>query len=312
MILDRECKVLGVPIADHKREGPTTCLTYLGIVVDTAVGELRLPRDKLRQVRSLLQDWGARRTCTRKELESLIGLLNHACKVIRSGRSFLRRMIDLLHSVHRPPNSKLPIRLNQGFRADLAWWRTFLERWNGVSFLFPPAHLPRVQMTSDASGSWGCGAWHGSAWFQVKWDDRSQPLSIAEKELIPIVLGCAAWGSNWQGRRVECVCDNQVVISCVRSRTSRHQGLMHLIRCLVFIEASLDFTITPAYITTKDNVLADDLSCDRLSSFFLKVPLADRVPTPVSPLLLDLLLDQRADWTNPTWRPLFGTIFREV
>ena len=45
-----------------------------------------------------------RQSCTRKELESLIGLLNHACKVLSAGRSFLRRMLDLLHSVHRPPN----------------------------------------------------------------------------------------------------------------------------------------------------------------------------------------------------------------
>jgi hypothetical protein len=29
-ILDRECRALGIPIAEHKREGPTTFLTYLG------------------------------------------------------------------------------------------------------------------------------------------------------------------------------------------------------------------------------------------------------------------------------------------
>ncbi len=118
-ILDHECQALGVPIADHKRDGPTTCLTYLEIEVDTEMGQLRLPDDKLRRVKSLLREWGARCACTRKELESLIGLLNHACKVVRSGRSFLRCMIDL-HLVHRPPNSPLPIRFNQGFRADLA------------------------------------------------------------------------------------------------------------------------------------------------------------------------------------------------
>ena len=111
-ILNHECQALGVPIADHKREGPTTCLTYLGIEVDTVAGLLRLLNDKLQWLRALLSDWGARRSCTRKELESLVGLLNHACKVVHSGRAFLRRMLDLLHSVHRPPNSTLPIRLN--------------------------------------------------------------------------------------------------------------------------------------------------------------------------------------------------------
>ena len=112
-------------------------------------------------------------------------------------------------------------------------------------------------MTSDASGSWGCGAWHGSAWFQVQWDVRSQPLTIAERELIPIVLGCTAWGQSWSGHRVECFCDNQVIISCIRSRTSRNKGLMHLLLCLVYVEARFSFAIVPLYINTKANVLAD-------------------------------------------------------
>ena len=46
-ILDRECRALGVPIAEHKRDGPMSCLTYLGIEIDTLAGQLRLPQDKL-------------------------------------------------------------------------------------------------------------------------------------------------------------------------------------------------------------------------------------------------------------------------
>ena len=192
--LNRVCHHLGVPIAESKRAGPTVCLVFLGIEIDTAASVLRLPQEKIDRIRALLLDWGDRKSCYRKELESLIGLLNHACKVIRSGRSFLRRMIDLLHSVHRPPHSKIPIRLNADFRADLAWWKEFISQWNGVSFLPTPSHLPAVEMASDASGSWGCGAWHNNLWFQLPWDSRSRPLSIAAKELLPILLACAIWG----------------------------------------------------------------------------------------------------------------------
>ena len=88
-------------------------------------------------------------------------------------------------------------------------------------------------MTPDASGSWGCGAWHDKAWFQVQWDPRAENLSIACKELIPVVLGCAAWGDSWQGRRVTCRCDNQVVVAGLRSRSSHDKGVMHLLRYLV-------------------------------------------------------------------------------
>ena len=128
--------------------------------------------------------------CECRELESLIGLLNHACKVVRCGSSFLRRMLDLLQGVPRNPRRPHPIRFHRTFRSDLAWWRAFIEERNGVSFLPIASQLPTLQMALDASGSWGCGGHH---WFQLQWDHRSAGLSIIVKELLPIILACAVW-----------------------------------------------------------------------------------------------------------------------
>jgi hypothetical protein len=68
----------------------------------------------------------------RRELKSLAGKLQHACKVVRLGRTFLRRMLDLLRGSARKQQS---IRLNAAFRSDLRWWQCFLGGWNGVSML---------------------------------------------------------------------------------------------------------------------------------------------------------------------------------
>ena len=139
--------------------------------------------------------------------------------MVRSGQAFFRRMLDLLHSsAHRAPNT--PICLKTGFRNDLAWWTEYRS--------VAPEFLPQVEMASDASGAWGCGAWHGTSWFQVQWDERSQDLLITAKELIPIILACAAWGEIWAGQQVTCHCNNQVVVECLRSRSSRNPMLMHL------------------------------------------------------------------------------------
>ena len=155
----------------------------------------------------------------------------------------------------------------------------------------------------------GRGAWHRNNWFQLPWDCRSLSLGIAEKELIPIVPAGAAWGNTWRNQHILCQCDNQVVVACLHSRTSKTNGLMHLLRCLVFIEAFYGFQIDPLYINTHDNHLADDLSRNKLSSFLLKVPHADPQPTSLPKALLDLLLDPQADWTLPTWRRHFNAIF---
>ena len=69
------CAELGVPLAMEKLEGPSSCLTFLGIEIDTQVGVLRLPQDKLIRVRTALTQWSNRKSCTRRELESLIGTL---------------------------------------------------------------------------------------------------------------------------------------------------------------------------------------------------------------------------------------------
>lgn len=113
----------------------------------------------------------------------------------------------------------------------------------------------------------GSGAWHQSSWFKIQWDHRAQALSIAAKELIPIILACNTWGSSWTNRQVLRHCDNQVVVASLRSRSSCDEGLMHLIRCLVCVEASHNCYLNPQYIPTKANHLADDLSRDNVSSF---------------------------------------------
>ena len=311
-LLLSECDRLGIPIALQKTCGPTTCLTFLGIEINTEVGELRLPDDKLLRLQSILQEWDNKKACTRRELESLVGHLNHACKVVRSGRSFLRRMLDLLHARPEARHHQTHIRLNKGFRSDLSWWLLFITRWNGISFLCPPSHLPRTELTTDASGSWGAGAWHQRSWFQIKWDDRAQDFSIAAKELLPIILACYTWGRHWAGHQVICRCDNQVVVACLRSRTSKDGPLMHLLRCLVFIEARCACYLSPTYIDTKANHLPDDLSRNNVSSFLSKVPHANPTPTPICHQLLDLLLDTTADWTSPAWHQLFGSTMNRV
>ena len=81
--------------------------------------ELRLPQKKISELKGLIRVWLGRRSCLKRELQSLVGKLQHACKVVKPGRSFLRRMFELLAGVHKDHHH---IRLNTSFRSDLVWW----------------------------------------------------------------------------------------------------------------------------------------------------------------------------------------------
>ena len=163
------CAELGFPVAAEKTEGPTTQITLLGIELDSNLMQLRLPHEKLRKLRELVDKWRRRKTCTKRDLQSLAGHLNHACKVIRPGRRFLRGIFGLLSQFHKRDH---PIRMNAAFRADLEWWHAFASSWNGVSMMRGSDPKPAsAEIWTDASGGWGCGAlWEGH-WFQVKWCD---------------------------------------------------------------------------------------------------------------------------------------------
>ena len=303
LILDK-CETLGVPIASEKLVGPSTCLTFLGIEIDTEEGVMRLPAEKLARIQSQIHDWSQRRVCRKQQLESLIGLLQHACRVVRPGRSFLRRMISLLSHSHRPYHH---IRLTKHFRADLCWWQTFLPAWNGV-FVLPPQPDLSVCFTSDASGQWGCGARWDTMWFQFRWPQSALIHHITFLELVAVLMACAVWGPMWRGHTVLCWCDNQAAVCAIAARSCRDAKLMHLLRCLFFIEACCQFELMARYIPGVHNVLADDLSRNRLASFLSKVPQASREPTPIPPQLPQVLLDPRLDWTSPSWTQWFNSI----
>ena len=170
----------------EKLEGPTVCLIFLGIVIDTIAAELRLPQEKLRRLCQLVREWLHKKRCTKRELLSIAGQLQHAATVVRPGRTFLRRLFDLSSTVAKLDHH---IKLNAGARSDLAWWHEFLEDWNGVSLLSALIELdPTIVLTSDALGSWGCGAFWGTSWFQLAWSDTACTMetNITTKELIPI------------------------------------------------------------------------------------------------------------------------------
>ena len=76
------CQSLGVPIAPHKTEGPSTTLSFLGILIDTEDMVLRLPSDKLARLHAAISEWKGRRSCRKQQLLSLIGQLQHACRVV--------------------------------------------------------------------------------------------------------------------------------------------------------------------------------------------------------------------------------------
>ena len=170
-------------------------------------------------------------------------------------------------------------------------------------------HLPNVAspgavLASDASGNWGCGAYSGPHWFMLPWSGSIADYHITVKELIPIVIAGAIWGSSSPSWR------SAITWHIVNHGSSKNQDAMHLARCLAFITAKFDFHVVASHIKGAHNVRADVLSRDNLSRFCLLHPQAEREGMPVPQSLLVLLSVSKPDWTSQHWTELWTTTFK--
>ena len=111
------CEKLNIPLAEQK-VGPAVCLNFVGIEVDMVAMQLRLPGDKLARLKAMISEWVSKKVASKRELQLQAGLLQHACKVVRPGRVFLRRIFD---AMARPQQPHHPTHLNKAVRSNLAW-----------------------------------------------------------------------------------------------------------------------------------------------------------------------------------------------
>ena len=91
-------------------------------------------------------------------------------------------------------------------------------------------------------------------------------LSIAVKELIPVVIAAVLYGRQWQGQVVQFCVDNQAVVHVLQSTYSTEPHLMHLVRVLIFLASHFDFWFTSIHMSGSNNTIVDALSRNHIFS----------------------------------------------
>jgi len=94
--------------------------------------ETHLNLEKLQCIHSQIATWLVRKKAIKRQILSLVRLLQHATKVVKPGRTFVAQMYKVaarLKKLHHV------IRLTKGLKSDLQWWYLFVVSWNGISFM---------------------------------------------------------------------------------------------------------------------------------------------------------------------------------
>ena len=136
--------------------------------------------------------------------------------------------------------------------------------------------------------------------------------SLAQLPLVPIKVGpahchpehsckrdptdsasAATWGKGWKSALVLLQCNNKAVVEVLQSQYSWNLILMHLLRCVFFMEANYQFQSMAQHVQGCLNMAADAISCNQMSTF-LQLPAANSHPLPLSPRMVDQLADMMA------------------
>ena len=279
------CDDIGVPMSPEKTTTPCQNTTFLGVELDTNLQIAKLPLAKLQEYSTEVRATSLRSKIRRKELESLVGKLNFAASVVPA-RPFLRRLIDLIHTVDKPYHY---IRITQCVKQDLLTWLDFLMHYNGITYFrsLNKADPETMHMVSDAS-KLGFGACFGSKWLQAEYPASWQEHHITILELYPIFVLINIFGGLMKNSTILFHCDNSAVTAIINKQSSKDRTAMTIVRPLVLFLVQHNICLRSKHIPGVLNVLSDKISRFQVTPSLLRDHGMDAVQTPIPRHLLPI------------------------
>ena len=250
---------LGFTINWNKVSPPCQQLVYLGVHINTVSRTLSLPQHKVFELIDLLNHWLRKKRASRKDIQSICGKLNWACRVIRGGRHFLRNLLNLIKKLK---NDKHRIWINREARSDLRWWSIGLQVFNGDTPFVDDIPDPAVFMNTDACET-GCAGICGDDWFYANFNIDFPEIfqrHISDKELFAILLSVRRWSKHWAKKHILVYCDNMPVVKALNKGSSTSSFFMACIQEIFWFSVKYDFIISACHVPGKYNFTSDAFS----------------------------------------------------
>ena len=267
---------LGLQISLKKLVPPSTSATCLGILINTETRTMSVPPEKLEKIQDLCHQWENKTTCTKQQLQSLLGSLLYISKRVKPGRAFLNRMLQFL----RDMGDSRSVRLSQEFFRGLAWFKQFLRQFNGI--VYYDTKPIQAELHLDACVT-GLGAIFDSECYSLPIPRGFNNYSIVHLEMLNIVVALKVWANQWANKKVCIKCDNMALVEVLLSGKTKDVMLATCARNIWMLTALFNISIHIENIPGKHNVIADLLSrftFDQTSWDILRTHVSDPVWVP--------------------------------
>ena len=290
------CALINFPVSLEKTFRATTCLTFLGFLLDTVNQTVSVPIDKICKARELIQEVLNKKKVTVHTVQRLCGFLNFLCRAIVPGRAFTRRLYAITAGDKLKPHHHVLVKAEN--RMDLRVWLAFLDHPSVFARPFMDFSeiltADRIFFYTDSSGSSskGMGGICFTSWMFSAWDSNfieSNKPSIQYLELYALTAGIIAWIHKFANRRVILFCDNKSVVDMLNLGTSGCRQCLVLIRLITLHCMIHNVRVFGEHVSTTKNDLADSLSRLQFTRFFKLVAekelIMDKMATPVPQLI---------------------------
>ena len=261
---------LGLDEASAKATPPSTRMIYLGVEFDSVTMTMKVPPEKIQELREVLSSWLKKSKTNKRALQSLLGKLFWVSRCIRFSRGFMGRLLNQLRDLHKYPDYKNSI-IPNSCKEDIAWWARYLRRFNGTELIYPLSvshasveeliNMGAVVNCGDAQPLGG-GAFFGDEYWSTPFptwlQDTDIPIHV--KEFWVVIVSAALWGELWRGQIVYIFSDNAAVVNVLDRERPRDPALQNLLREFMYLVCTRSFTPIIRHVGTEQNKIADFLS----------------------------------------------------
>jgi len=210
-----EC--LGSIIHPHKSVlTPAQYIEFLGISVDSAQMELKLPAEKIKKIRAEARKMAQQPRVSARSLSRLLGKMNATTQVIPPAPLFYRHLqMTLTEALDKGgQNYETEISLPLDCVEELLWWDNHMSKWNGKSMVRRDVDLV-IESTASLRG-WGAVCSHQRT--GGPWSKQEVQMHINCLELLAATLALKTFAKGKSGISILLRMDNTTAVAYINNQ----------------------------------------------------------------------------------------------
>ena len=243
---------------------PTTCIIFLGFVIDSIAMTIKLTDDKKSKLKQLINDLLAANVITIRSVASIVGKMVSSLPGSLYGPLYYRDVELCKNKALRlnRGNYESTMLLSEDAKVELKWWS------DNIDDMSAPIHWPPItqEISTDASGGNGWGAsihgW-GASIIGITpvgglWSETEIDLHINVKEMIAVLYALRTFTRQLKKCHVRVLSDNTTTVFVLNKMgTTRSKECNEMAREIWKFCREHSIFITCAHIPGKENIIAD-------------------------------------------------------